>query len=49
LLGSISVLRPHTILARILEAGVSTQSVASRRPNKGGADGDAVKVHLRVY
>jgi hypothetical protein len=47
--GGISVLRPHTILARILEAGVSTQSVASRRLNKGGADSNAVKVHLRVY
>jgi hypothetical protein len=47
--GGIGVLRPHTILARIPEAGVSTRSVASRRPNKSGADGDAVKVHLRVY
>jgi hypothetical protein len=49
LLGSISVLRPYTILARILEAGVSTQSVASRRLNKGSADSNIVKVHLRVY
>jgi hypothetical protein len=49
LLGGIGVLRPHTILARILEAGVSTRSVTSRRLNKGGADGDAVEVHLRVY
>jgi hypothetical protein len=47
--GGIGVLRPHTILARIPEAGVSTRSVAGRRPNEGGADGDAVEVHLGVY
>jgi hypothetical protein len=49
LLGGISVLRPYTILARILEAGVSTRSIAGRRLNKGGVDGNTVKVHLRVY
>jgi hypothetical protein len=49
LLGGISVLRPYTIRVRILEAGVSTQSIASRRLNKGSTDSNAVKVYLRVY
>jgi hypothetical protein len=49
LLGGISVLRPYTILARILEAGVSIQSIASRRLNKGSVDSNIVKVYLRVY